>query len=139
MTGKLYVVSHPGFSGLSDETRRRIVMVDSGLTFRQPRGWLHKVSRRLIVGRLPLPRRVLGLWFARDELDKLGRVTPADSVLFFEWMNAGTLKALLRLIPRQTACHIYYCNPLRRLFGDPAKRLAALRAARIGGYKNRLL
>ena len=133
MSGKLYIVGWPKQPGITEETMGHLVFVDDPLAFRQPKGRLRKISRSLLVGRVPLPRQLLRLWFPKDGLDKLAKVTADDSVLFFEWMNARTLKVLLRLVPQQTACHIYYCNPIRRIFKEPARQIAALKAARIGG------
>ena len=130
MNGKLFVMGAPAviFDSLEPEWQARLEYVDSFLQF--PKGRWRQLTRWLVVGRLPLPRRCLYAWFPQQGLDHLLQATAADRVLLYECANYRMLKAVRQLLPRTTVCFIYYCNPIRTLFGHPERELAAI--ARLG-------
>ena len=130
MKGKLYILGAPMdiFSALKPELARRMVYLDSSMRF--PKGLLKQVSRSLFVGRLPLKKDTLRRWFPKEDFDKLMTATSEDTILLYEWTNARVLKALMKLLPRETTWNIYYCNPIEAIFKYPREDLQKL--ARLG-------
>ena len=128
MNGKLYIIGAPPaiFSGLTPDLQARMEYVDNFLHYPKER-W-RQLARGLLVGRAPLPRRFL--CSCLKGLDHLLQATAADSVLLYEGTNLRILRALKTLLPPETRCHVYYCNPIRTVFRHPEQELSAI--ARLG-------
>lgn len=127
MNGKLYVmgaIPHI-FDRLHPELQQRIEYVSSFLNFPSDR-W-KQITRYLFVGRIPLPKQILYIWFSRKELNHLLQAKPQDRILLYECCNAPVLRAIKALLPKETVCHIYYCNPIHTIFRHPEKQLDAIR------------
>lgn len=123
MNGKLYVIGAPAdiFSGLTAELQMRMEYINSFMGF--PKGRLKQITRSLLVGRVPLPKQILYFWFEKKELDHLLQATSNDRVLLYECANPQVLRAIKALLPKETICYIYYCNPISTLFNRPEKTL----------------
>lgn len=125
MKGKLFVMDAPKdiFGRLDPELQKRMVYVPNFLKF--PESKIRQVSRYLLAGRIPLPKKVLSFWFPAKEMELLQTAGPDDNILFYECTNARIMKVVRHILPDQT-CHIYYCNPIRSTFRHPEKELEAI-------------
>lgn len=123
MSGKLYVMGAPRyiFDGLHPELQQRIEYVSSFLNF--PKSKWKQITRYLVVGRIPLPKQVLYLWFSAQELNHLLQADAYDRILLYECCNVRALRTIKTLLPKQTVCYIYYCNPIHTIFRQPEKQL----------------
>ncbi len=126
-TSRLYVVSPPReiFDMLHPAVRARVTLLPDFL--RYPEGKFKRLTRSLLVGRLPLPKRVLYGWFPRMYLDILADAPEGDAILLYECSNVRILRAIRPYLPAGVACHIYYCNPVHTLFSDPVRQIGAIR------------
>ena len=117
MSGKLYVMGAPRyiFDRLHPELQQRIEYVSSFLNF--PKSKWKQITRYLVVGRIPLPKQVLYLWFSAQELNHLLQADAYDRILLYECCNVRALRAIKTLLPKQTVCYIYYCTQTSHLIG----------------------
>lgn len=128
----LYVVSPPReiFEGLKPEVRQHIVMLPDFL--RYPSGRFKGITRSLLAGRIPLPKRILYYWFPKEHFDRIIHAEAGDAILIYEACNVRVLRALRPYLPEGVPCYIYYCNPVGTTFRRPAEELQAIRAL---GYR----
>lgn len=127
MNGKLYVMGAIPyiFDGLRPELQQRMEYIGSFLNF--PKNKWKQITRYLLVGRIPLPKQILYIWFSRQELNHLLQAEAHDHILLYECSNVPVLRAIKRLLPKETVCHIYYCNPIHTIFRHPEKQLNQIR------------
>lgn len=127
MSRKLYVMGAIPyiFDGLHPELQQRIEYISSFLGF--PKSKWKQITRYLLVGRIPLPKQILYIWFSRKELNHLLQADAYDRILLYECCNVPVLRAIKALLPKQTVCHIYYCNPIHTIFRHPEKQLEKIR------------
>ena len=128
----LYVVSPPLeiFEGLKPEVRQHIVMLPDFL--RYPSGRFKGITRSLLAGRIPLPKRILYYWFPKKYFDRIIHAEAGDAILIYEACNVRVLRAIRPYLPEGVPCYIYYCNPVGTTFRRPAEELQAIRAL---GYR----
>lgn len=128
----LYVVSPPReiFEGLKPEVRQHIVMLPDFL--RYPSGRFKGITRSLLAGRIPLPKRILYYWFPKKYFDRIIHAEAGDAILIYEACNVRVLRAIRPYLPEGVPCYIYYCNPVGTTFRRPAEELQAIRAL---GYR----
>lgn len=128
----LYVVSPPReiFEGLKPEVKQHIVMLPDFL--RYPSGRFKGITRSLLAGRIPLPKRILYYWFPKEHFDRIIHAEAGDAILIYEACNVRVLRALRPYLPERVPCYIYYCNPVGTTFRRPAEELQAIRAL---GYR----
>lgn len=128
----LYVVSPPReiFEGLKPEVKQHIVMLPDFL--RYPAGRFKGITRSLLAGRIPLPKRILYYWFPKEHFDRIIHAEAGDAILIYEACNVRVLRALRPYLPERVPCYIYYCNPVGTTFRRPAEELQAIRAL---GYR----
>ena len=126
MEGRIFVLGAPAdiFSGLRQEIAARVVYLSDAMRF--PQGLMKRMTRSLLVGRVPLPKKLLRWWFPGDDFDRLMAARTGDSILLYEWVNARVLRALMSHIPKGVAWHIYYCNPIDAIFKNPKQELQRL-------------
>ena len=128
MTARIFILGAPRniFCGLRPELSERMVYLSDDMRF--PKGILKQVTRRMLVGHVPLKVNMLRWWFPKEDFDKLITATGEDTVLLYEWTNARVLKAILSHFPKgsEKNWHIYYCNPLEAIFKNPTNDLAKL-------------
>lgn len=124
---KLFVVSPPKdiFDRLRPDVRSRIECLPDFL--RYPKGRFKQITRSLMVGRIPLPRHILYLWFNREEFDRILHARPGDTVLIYECCNVRVLRAIRPFLPKGVTFYIYYCNPIHTICKHPKKQLQAIR------------
>lgn len=129
---KLYVVSPPLdiFSRIEPEIKSRIECLPDFL--RYPKGKFRQITRSLLLGRIPLPKTVLYLWFSKRYLDLICNAKPGDSILIYECCNVNVLKSIKPLLPKGVDCHVYYCNPMRTICSDGEIRMRKIKEL---GYK----
>ena len=103
----LYVVSPPRdiFKRLRPELRTHIVMLPDFL--RYPSQRFKGLLRSLLVGRIPLPRRLLYWWFPKPYFDRLIHAQAGDAILIYEACNVRVLRAIRPYLPKDVPCHIY--------------------------------
>ena len=123
----LYVVSPPRdiFKRLRPELRTHIVMLPNFL--RYPSQRFKGLLRSLLVGRVPLPRRLLYWWFPKPYFDRLIHAQAGDAILIYEACNVRVLRAIRPYLPKDVPCHIYYCNPVHTTFRNPEEYLMKIR------------
>lgn len=128
----LYVVSPPLeiFEGLKPEVKQHIVMLPDFL--RYPSGRFKGITRSLLAGRIPLPKRILYYWFPKKYFDRIIHAEAGDAILIYEACNVRVLRAIRPYLPEGVPCYIYYCNPVGTTFRRPAEELQAIRAL---GYR----
>lgn len=128
----LYVVSPPReiFEGLKPEVKQHIVMLPDFL--RYPSGRFKGITRSLLAGRIPLPKRILYYWFPKKYFDRIIHAEAGDAILIYEACNVRVLRAIRPYLPEGVPCYIYYCNPVGTTFRRPAEELQAIRAL---GYR----
>ena len=128
----LYVVSPPReiFEGLKPEVKQHIVMLPDFL--RYPAERFKGITRSLLAGRIPLPKRILYYWFPKEHFDRIIHARPGDAILIYEACNVRVLRAIRPYLPKGVPCYIYYCNPVGTTFRRPAEELKAIRAL---GYR----
>lgn len=128
----LYVVSPPReiFEGLKPEVKQHIVMLPDFL--RYPSGRFKGITRSLLAGRIPLPKRILYYWFPKKYFDRIIHAEAGDAILIYEACNVRVLRAIRPYLPKGVPCYIYYCNPVGTTFRRPAEELQAIRAL---GYR----
>lgn len=128
----LYVVSPPReiFEGIRPEVRQHIVMLPDFL--RYPSGRFKGITRSLLAGRIPLPKRILYYWFPKKYFDRIIHAEAGDAILIYEACNVRVLRAIRPYLPEGVPCYIYYCNPVGTTFRRPAEELQAIRAL---GYR----
>ena len=128
----LYVVSPPRdiFKRLRPELRTHIVMLPDFL--RYPSQRFKGLLRSLLVGRVPLPRRLLYWWFPKPYFDRLIHAQAGDAILIYEACNVRVLRAIRPYLPKEVPCYIYYCNPVGTTFRRPQQELQAIRSL---GYR----
>ena len=80
----LYVISPPLeiFEGLKPEVRQRIVPLPDFL--RYPSGRFKGITRSLLAGRIPLPKRILYYWFPKKYFDRIIHAEAGDAILIYE-------------------------------------------------------
>ena len=124
----LYVVSPPLeiFEGICPGLRARIVTLPDFL--RYPAGRIKGITRSLLAGRIPLPKRILYYWFPKEHFDRLIHAQAGDAILIYEACNVRVLRAIRPYLPKDVPCYIYYCNPVVTTFRRPAEELQAIRA-----------
>jgi hypothetical protein len=128
----LYVVSPPReiFEGIRPEVKQHIVMLPDFL--RYPSGRFKGITRSLLAGRIPLPKRILYYWFPKKHFDRIIHAEAGDAILIYEACNVRVLRAIRPYLPEGVPCYIYYCNPVGTTFRRPAEELQAIRAL---GYR----
>lgn len=128
----LYVVSPPReiFEGIRPEVKQHIVMLPDFL--RYPSGRFKGITRSLLAGRIPLPKRILYYWFPKKYFDRIIHAEAGDAILIYEACNVRVLRAIRPYLPEGVPCYIYYCNPVGTTFRRPAEELQAIRAL---GYR----
>lgn len=128
----LYVISPPReiFEGIRPEVRQRIVPLPDFL--RYPSGRFKGITRSLLAGRIPLPKRILYYWFPKKYFDQIIHAEAGDAILIYEACNVRVLRAIRPYLPEGVPCYIYYCNPVGTTFRRPAEELQAIRAL---GYR----
>ena len=128
----LYVISPPReiFEGIKPEVRQHIVMLPDFL--RYPSGRFKRITRSLLAGRIPLPKRILYYWFPKKYFDRIIHAEAGDAILIYEACNVRVLRAIRPYLPEGVPCYIYYCNPVGTTFRHPAEELQAIRAL---GYR----
>lgn len=128
----LYVVSPPReiFEGIRPEVKQHIVMLPDFL--RYPSGRFKGITRSLLAGRIPLPKRILYYWFPKKYFDRIIHAEAGDAILIYEACNVRVLRAIRPYLPEGVPCYIYYCNPVDTTFRRPAEELQAIRAL---GYR----
>ena len=96
----LYVVSPPLeiFEGIRPELRARIVTLPDFL--RYPAGRFKRITRSLLAGRIPLPKRILYYWFPKEHFDRLVRAQAGDAILIYEACNVRVLRAIRPYLPK---------------------------------------
>ncbi len=112
---------------------------DSGLTLvpdftRQPRSWLRRVLKFLLVGRLRLSSRMLALITGFEGYRRLSDIGPADRLLLDGVSNLHTLQAIRWAVPRETRCYNYFNNSLRFVYGSEAKVMPYVEGMKAMGY-----
>lgn len=128
----LYVVSPPLeiFEGLKPEVKQHIVMLPDFLRYPEQR--FKGITRSLLAGRIPLPKRILYYWFPKEHFDRIIHARPGDAILIYEACNVRVLRAIRPYLPKEVPCYIYYCNPVGTTFRRPAEELQAIRSL---GYR----
>lgn len=128
----LYVISPPReiFEGIRPEVKQHIVMLPDFL--RYPSGRFKGITRSLLAGRIPLPKRILYYWFPKKYFDRIIHAEAGDAILIYEACNVRVLRAIRPYLPEGVPCYIYYCNPVGTTFRRPAEELQAIRAL---GYR----
>ena len=128
----LYVISPPReiFEGIRPEVKQHIVMQPDFL--RYPSGRFKGITRSLLAGRIPLPKRILYYWFPKKYFDRIIHAEAGDAILIYEACNVRVLRAIRPYLPEGVPCYIYYCNPVGTTFRRPAEELQAIRAL---GYR----
>ena len=128
----LYVISPPReiFEGIRPEVKQHIVMLPDFL--RYPSGRFKGITRSLLAGRIPLPKRILYYWFPKKHFDRIIHAEAGDAILIYEACNVRVLRAIRPYLPEGVPCYIYYCNPVGTTFRRPAEELQAIRAL---GYR----
>lgn len=128
----LYVISPPReiFEGIRPEVKQHIVMLPDFL--RYPSGRFKGITRSLLAGRIPLPKRILYYWFPKKYFDRIIHAEAGDAILIYEACNVRVLRAIRPYLPEGVPCYIYYCNPVGTTFRRPAEELQAIRTL---GYR----
>ena len=77
----LYVISPPReiFEGIRPEVRQHIVPLPDFL--RYPSGRFKGITRSLLAGRIPLPKRILYYWFPKKYFDRIIHAEAGDAIL----------------------------------------------------------
>lgn len=124
---KLYVISPPLdiFERIHPNIKRRIVCLPDFL--RYPKGKFRQITRSLFLGRLPLPKQILYLWFPKRFLSQICNAKPEDNILIYECCNVNVLKAIRPLLPKGINCYIYYCNPIRTICSNAEVKLSRIK------------
>ena len=91
----LYVISPPReiFEGIRPEVRQHIVMLPDFL--RYPSGRFKGITRSLLAGRIPLPKRILYYWFPKKYFDRIIHAEAGDAILIYEACNVRVLRATI--------------------------------------------
>lgn len=124
---KLYVISPPLdiFDRIQPNIKNRIECLPDFL--RYPKDKFRQITRSLLLGRLPLPKPMLYLWFPKHYLNLICNAQPGDSILIYECCNVNVLKAIKPLLSKDVDCYIYYCNPLRTICSDAKVRMEQIK------------
>ena len=118
---------------IDSEAKRGIVFLDDMLAYPY-HSKIKKVARRFLIGRIPLPNRVVTLLLngKRNEKSWLKEIHPGDVLLVGDVYNPKIFKAFSSVLPRGVKKNVYFTNPIDKDFKHPWQALNTFR--KTGAY-----
>ena len=141
----LYVISPPLeiFEGLKPEVRQRIVPLPDFCAIPPER--FKGITRSLLAGRIPLPKRILYYWFPKKYFDRIIHAEAGDAILITKRATCGCSAPSALTCPRECPatftmqpCRHHLPPSCRRTASHPRPRIPPdeLRPLRSGTLRN---
>jgi len=137
MEKKLHIISRPGsstdylFKGLQEELGINIVPYSG-----EPSNFIKKITRYLFVGRFPLPKTILKIWFDKQFIHSLSKIKATDRLLIIENTSPRVLGMINHLIPKETIKYNWFLNPMYATFKGKEPKNKLKKLEKQGGVKN---